>query len=702
MAALDELAAAQSPGGEGLDRRRAAAAPPSGAPCPTRNSPSVRSPPANAPTGRPWAQRIVCATTSHGRPPRSSRPDRDASDTVLAASTHCQRTGEVAAGARYSATCASPPIRLDRLVLPLDPPFPAAWDPVPRRVVRGHDRPGRDRRGRRRASARATRWTASRRSSTCSSAQDPLAIARHVRVLETIDFHAGRYWPLEAALWDIARPGRRAARSRRCSAARRDGIPAYASCGMLLPPAERAESALRLRDEGFRALKIRVDPRRLEEGLAAVAATRDAVGDSMAIMVDLNQGWRMAGDTSRSLDPVGRPRDRRPARRATTSCGSRSRWPARTCAGLAALRALGARDPHRRRRDDPDVRRAAGRARGRRVRRLPARRRPRRRDVADADRSPSSPSPATAGSRRTPGRTGSGCWPTCTSRPASAAGRSSSSRTTRPAGRPSGATSCSPSPIRPDRRRGAARPGRAGSRHRPRRGAPSRGTPHEHRHRAADRRRLDRPRRRDRAADRAVHRRSVRAGGIGPDVRRHRRARRLAHRGRSPRAASRTSTGRSPPPGGRSTIGAGRTSRRPTASASCSAWPSSIREHREELALLESLDVGKPIRDTLSVDVPSAATTIQWYAETIDKVYGEIGPTGPDALSLVTREPIGVVAAIVPWNYPLDHHGLEARRGARDRQLGRPQAGQPVAADAPSAWPSWPPRPACPTASSTS
>lgn len=78
-----------------------------------------------------------------------------------------------------------------------------------------------------------------------------------------------------------------------------------------------------------------------------------------------------------------------------------------------------------------------------------------------------------------------------------------------------------------------------------------------------------------------------------------------------------------------------------------------IRANLEELALLESLDVGKPIRDTLSVDVPSAAKTIQWYAETIDKVYGEIGPTGPDTLSLVTREPIGVVGAIVPWNYPL-------------------------------------------------
>ena len=78
-----------------------------------------------------------------------------------------------------------------------------------------------------------------------------------------------------------------------------------------------------------------------------------------------------------------------------------------------------------------------------------------------------------------------------------------------------------------------------------------------------------------------------------------------------------------------------------------------VREHREELALLESLDVGKPIRDTMGVDVPSCANTLQWYAETIDKTYGDVGPTAPNALSMVTREPIGVVAAIVPWNYPL-------------------------------------------------
>ena len=78
-----------------------------------------------------------------------------------------------------------------------------------------------------------------------------------------------------------------------------------------------------------------------------------------------------------------------------------------------------------------------------------------------------------------------------------------------------------------------------------------------------------------------------------------------------------------------------------------------LRANRDELALLESLDVGKPIRDTLSVDIPSAAKTIQWFAETIDKVYGEVGPTDAATLSLVTREPIGVVGAIVPWNYPM-------------------------------------------------
>ncbi|HET7703089.1 MAG TPA: mandelate racemase/muconate lactonizing enzyme family protein [Candidatus Limnocylindrales bacterium] len=191
-------------------------------------------------------------------------------------------------------------IRLDRLVVPLDPPFPAAWDPVPRTsfpvtIVRVETDEGVVGVG---SGDTMDGFAAFEH---LFVGEDPLAIDRHVRVLETIDFHAGRYWPVEVALWDIA--GKVAGRPVvELFGGALDGIPAYASCGTLLPPGERAESALRRRDEGFKALKIRVDPRRLEDGIAAVAATRAAVGDSMAIMVDLNQGWRMAGDISPSID----------------------------------------------------------------------------------------------------------------------------------------------------------------------------------------------------------------------------------------------------------------------------------------------------------------------------------------------------------------------------------------------------------------
>ena len=78
-----------------------------------------------------------------------------------------------------------------------------------------------------------------------------------------------------------------------------------------------------------------------------------------------------------------------------------------------------------------------------------------------------------------------------------------------------------------------------------------------------------------------------------------------------------------------------------------------LRQHREELALTETLDMGKPIADSLAVDVPSAANCIQWYAEAVDKIYDEVAPTGRNSLALVTREPLGVVAAIVPWNFPM-------------------------------------------------
>jgi 4-guanidinobutyraldehyde dehydrogenase/NAD-dependent aldehyde dehydrogenase len=78
-----------------------------------------------------------------------------------------------------------------------------------------------------------------------------------------------------------------------------------------------------------------------------------------------------------------------------------------------------------------------------------------------------------------------------------------------------------------------------------------------------------------------------------------------------------------------------------------------IEQHAEELALLETLDVGKPIADSLAVDIPATVRCITWYAEAIDKLYDEVAPTGHDALALITREPVGVVGAIVPWNFPL-------------------------------------------------
>jgi acyl-CoA reductase-like NAD-dependent aldehyde dehydrogenase len=78
-----------------------------------------------------------------------------------------------------------------------------------------------------------------------------------------------------------------------------------------------------------------------------------------------------------------------------------------------------------------------------------------------------------------------------------------------------------------------------------------------------------------------------------------------------------------------------------------------IRNDLAHLALLETLDVGKPIRDSLSSDVPSAAECMAYYGEFADKLYDEIAPTGRNDLAMVRREPLGVVAAIVPWNYPL-------------------------------------------------
>lgn len=78
-----------------------------------------------------------------------------------------------------------------------------------------------------------------------------------------------------------------------------------------------------------------------------------------------------------------------------------------------------------------------------------------------------------------------------------------------------------------------------------------------------------------------------------------------------------------------------------------------IMEHQEELAVMESVDSGKPIRDTLIGDIPDTALTFRWHAEAIDKLEDTITAGDGEHLSLVVREPLGVVGAILPWNFPL-------------------------------------------------
>lgn len=78
-----------------------------------------------------------------------------------------------------------------------------------------------------------------------------------------------------------------------------------------------------------------------------------------------------------------------------------------------------------------------------------------------------------------------------------------------------------------------------------------------------------------------------------------------------------------------------------------------IRDNLEELSVMESLDSGKPLSDTLNGDVPETANCIAWHAEAQDKLFARVAPTGDDALGMVVREPLGVVGLILPWNFPL-------------------------------------------------
>ena len=191
-------------------------------------------------------------------------------------------------------------ITLDRLRLELDPPLLAAWDPSPRRhfdatIVRVHTDEGITGIG---SGDTMTGFESVRE---LFVGEDPCDIVRHVKAIETANFHGGRYWPLEAALWDIIGQAAGLPVATLFGNAARS-VPAYASSAELKSPQERVAAAWQAREAGFQALKIRIDRNRVAEGVAAVAAVRDALGPDFTIMVDLNQSWRMAGDTAAATD----------------------------------------------------------------------------------------------------------------------------------------------------------------------------------------------------------------------------------------------------------------------------------------------------------------------------------------------------------------------------------------------------------------
>ena len=184
--------------------------------------------------------------------------------------------------------------------LPLDPAFPASWDPRPRTrfpatIVRVRDSDGREGVG----SGDAMYGFADY--AKYFIGQPVGDLDHHAAVLANIEFHAARPWPLDVALWDLA--GKTADRPVwRMLGGLSPRLRVYASSGVRRAVVEMVEVARRVVDEGFEALKVRFGRPSVSDDIAVVAAIRAAVGDSPTLMVDCNQGWRMPWDTARLWD----------------------------------------------------------------------------------------------------------------------------------------------------------------------------------------------------------------------------------------------------------------------------------------------------------------------------------------------------------------------------------------------------------------
>lgn len=204
--------------------------------------------------------------------------------------------------------------------LPLDPPFKASWDGRPRThfdatIVRVRDSDGRDGIG------SGDLMTGFEGHADLFIGEDPRRVERHYEVLSHIQFHYGRCWPLDLALWDLS--GKIMGEPVwRMLGGRADRVGVYASSGVLRDPGAMAATAERYVAEGFTAMKVRFSSSAGgREGwradIAALEAIRSRVGDRLTLMVDCNQGWRMPWDTrapwsfkdalevARALEPLG-------------------------------------------------------------------------------------------------------------------------------------------------------------------------------------------------------------------------------------------------------------------------------------------------------------------------------------------------------------------------------------------------------------
>ena len=180
--------------------------------------------------------------------------------------------------------------------LPLDPPFRASWDPRPRTsfdatLVRVETDDGLVGWG----SGDAMLGFAGHEALFVG--RDPADIERHHAVLSHLNFHYGRCWPLDLALWDLAGKitGQPCWKLLGGSTHR---VRAYASSGVLRDPAELIHAAERFAAEGFAAMKIRLRRGDWRDDIRALEAVRARLDDKLELMVDCNQGWRMPWDTA--------------------------------------------------------------------------------------------------------------------------------------------------------------------------------------------------------------------------------------------------------------------------------------------------------------------------------------------------------------------------------------------------------------------